>query len=61
MQGSNRVEPAPDRRFELAALPATELLKGYAEGRFTPVDVIEEVVGALEVTDALCNVVVTDM
>lgn len=61
MQGSNRVEPAPDRRFELAALPATELLKGYAEGRFTPVDVIEEVVGALEATDALCNVVVTDM
>ena len=61
MAGSNRVEPAPDRRFELAALPATDLLKGYAEGRFTPVDVIEEVVGALEVTDALCNVVVTDM
>lgn len=61
MEGSHRVEPAPDRRFELAALPATELLKGYAEGRFTPVDVVEEVVGALEATDALCNVVVTDM
>ena len=61
MEGSNRVEPAPDRRFELAALPATDLLKGYAEGRFTPVDVIEEVVAALESTDALCNVVVTDM
>ena len=53
---------SPDTgRFELAALPATELLKGYADGSFTPVDVIEDVIAALEATDAVCNVVVTDM
>ena len=47
--------------FELARLPATDLIKGYRSGRFTPVDVIDEVIGALQATDALCNVVVTDM
>ncbi|MBN9021417.1 MAG: amidase [Rhizobiales bacterium] len=54
-------EPAPAGSHELALLPATELLKGYAEGRFTPVDVVEDVIGALKATDALCNIVVTDM
>jgi aspartyl-tRNA(Asn)/glutamyl-tRNA(Gln) amidotransferase subunit A len=47
--------------FDLARLPATDLIAGYRSGRFTPVDVIDEVIGALETTDALCNVVVTDM
>lgn len=47
--------------FALARLPATELLAGYRARRFTPVDVVEDVIGALEATDALCNVVVTDM
>ena len=47
--------------FDLARLPATDLIAGYRSGRFTPVDVIDEVIGALEATDALCNVVVTDM
>ena len=47
--------------FDLARLPATDLLAGYRSGRFTPVDVIDEVIAALEATDALCNIVVTDM
>ena len=47
--------------FDLARLSATDLIAGYRAGRFTPVDVIDEVIGALEATDALCNVVVTDM
>jgi aspartyl-tRNA(Asn)/glutamyl-tRNA(Gln) amidotransferase subunit A len=47
--------------FPLARLPATELLEGYRTRRFTPVEVIDDVIGALEATDALCNVVVTDM
>jgi aspartyl-tRNA(Asn)/glutamyl-tRNA(Gln) amidotransferase subunit A len=54
-------EPPSARRFDLAALPATELLAGYAAKRFTPVDVVEDVIAALEATDAVCNVVVTDM
>lgn len=54
-------EPPSVARFELAALPATELLAGYAAKRFTPFDVVEDVIAALEATDALCNVVVTDM
>lgn len=54
-------EPPSAGSFELAALPATELLEGYADKRFTPLDVVEDVIAALEATDALCNVVVTDM
>jgi aspartyl-tRNA(Asn)/glutamyl-tRNA(Gln) amidotransferase subunit A len=42
-------------------LPATDLIAGYRSDAFTPVDVVEEVIGALKATDALCNVVVTDM
>lgn len=49
------------RAFELARLPATDLAAGYRAGTFTPVDVIDDVIGALETTNALCNVVVTDM
>jgi len=44
---------------ELARLPATDLLDGYRHGNFTPLDVIEEVIGALLKTDELCNVMVT--
>jgi aspartyl-tRNA(Asn)/glutamyl-tRNA(Gln) amidotransferase subunit A len=46
---------------ELARLSAGELLAGYAAGTFTPSDVIEEVIEALEDTDAICNVMVTPM
>ena len=61
MADVDSADPADTGRFELAALPATELLSGYADGRFTPVDVVEDVIAALEATDAACNVVVTDM
>jgi aspartyl-tRNA(Asn)/glutamyl-tRNA(Gln) amidotransferase subunit A len=44
---------------ELARLSAVELLEGYRTRRFTPRDVIEDVISALEVTNASCNVVVT--
>lgn len=52
--------PAP-RIGELARLSATELVDGYRSGGFTPTDVVEEVVAALEQTDAVCNVMVEPM
>ena len=61
MADVDSADPANTGRFELAALPASELLNGYADGSFTPVDVVEDVIAALEATDAVCNVVVTDM
>jgi aspartyl-tRNA(Asn)/glutamyl-tRNA(Gln) amidotransferase subunit A len=45
----------------LARLSAREILAGYRARRFSPRDVIDEVIAALDRTDALCNVVVTDM
>ena len=36
---------------ELAKLSAVELLEGYRTRRFTPRDVIEDVISALEVTN----------
>lgn len=46
---------------ELARLSATELVDGYRGGGFTPADVVEEVIAALEQTDAVCNVMVEPM
>jgi aspartyl-tRNA(Asn)/glutamyl-tRNA(Gln) amidotransferase subunit A len=46
---------------ELAKLSAVDLLEGYRAGRFTPRDVIEDVIAALQATQAACNVVVTPM
>jgi aspartyl-tRNA(Asn)/glutamyl-tRNA(Gln) amidotransferase subunit A len=43
----------------LARLSAVEMLEGYRDKRFTPRDVIEDVIAALERTNASCNVVVT--
>src|SRR5271170_492616 len=45
----------------LARLSATQILDGYRAGDFTPRDVIDEVIVALEDTDALCKVMTTDM
>lgn len=45
----------------LAKLSAHELLDGYRTGAFTPRDVIEDVIAALEQADETCNVVVTPM
>ena len=56
--GSARVDGAVDTN-ELARLSAVELLDGYRAKRFTPRDVIEDVISALERTNASCNVVVT--
>ncbi len=45
----------------LARLSARQILDGYRAGHFSPRDVVEEVIASLESTDALCNVMVTDM
>lgn len=45
----------------LARLPATELVDGYREGRFSPTEVVEDVIAALVQVDALCNIMVTPM
>ena len=39
-------------RQSLARLSALELLDGYRCGRFTPRDVVDEVIAALESTDS---------
>jgi len=57
---SNQID-APPQTFELARLSAVDLIAGYRAGKFTPVDVIDDVINALKATDELCNVVVTDM
>jgi aspartyl-tRNA(Asn)/glutamyl-tRNA(Gln) amidotransferase subunit A len=61
-----RQPPAPSRPLtsgvgDLARLPATELLAGYARGRFTPSDVIEQVIAALQAADRACGVIATPM
>ncbi len=56
--GSARADGAVDVN-ELARLSAVELLDGYRAKRFTPRDVIEDVIAALELTNASCNVIVT--
>ena len=45
----------------LARLSAHQILEGYRSGRFSPRDVVDEVIAALESTDALCKVIATDM
>jgi aspartyl-tRNA(Asn)/glutamyl-tRNA(Gln) amidotransferase subunit A len=45
----------------LARLSAARMLAGYRTGKFTPREVIDEVIAALEATDSLCNVMATDM
>ncbi len=45
----------------LARLSATQMLDGYRTGDFTPRDIVDEVIGALKDTDALCKVMTVDM
>jgi aspartyl-tRNA(Asn)/glutamyl-tRNA(Gln) amidotransferase subunit A len=45
----------------LARLSVADLLEGYRARRFTPSEVIEDVIAALAATDASCNIVVTPM
>ncbi|RWO47472.1 MAG: amidase [Mesorhizobium sp.] len=46
---------------DLARLSAVDMVAGYRAGRFDPVDVIEDTVCSLRRTDAVCNIVVTDL
>lgn len=50
-----------DAAGSLARLPAIALLEGYRTGAFTPADVVEDVIAALERTQARCAVMVTPM
>lgn len=52
---------APPRIGPLARLSATELIAGYRERRFSPSEVVEDVIDALAATDERCNVMVTPM
>jgi aspartyl-tRNA(Asn)/glutamyl-tRNA(Gln) amidotransferase subunit A len=52
------VRAAPE---SLARLSAQQILDGYRAGRFTPRDVIDEVIAALETTDVQCKVIATDL
>lgn len=61
MEQPRRPAAARAEAFPLARMTAVDLLDGYRRKAFTPSDVVEDVIGALEAADALCNIVVTDM
>ena len=54
-------EEAPPPIGTLARLSASELLAGYRDRRFSPSEVVEEVIDALTATQTRCNVMVTPM
>ena len=58
--GSDRTAfpPAPTG---LGALSATEIMAGYRRKAFTPRDVVDDTIAALEATDEACNAVATPM
>lgn len=58
--GSGRAAfpPAPTG---LGALSATEIMAGYRRKTFTPRDVVDDTIAALEATNETCNAVVTPM
>ena len=45
----------------LARLSAQQIVEGYRTKQFSPRDVIDETITALESTDALCKVIATEM
>ena len=45
----------------LGRLSAQQILDGYRTKQFSPRDVIDDVIVALESTDSLCKVMTTDM
>lgn len=45
----------------LAQMPASRLLDGYASGAWTPTEVVEAVIGAIERSDAELNIVATPL
>jgi aspartyl-tRNA(Asn)/glutamyl-tRNA(Gln) amidotransferase subunit A len=61
MNGSKTISDALGAAKPLARLSAVELLAGYEAQRFTPRDVIEDVIRALEGAHAACQVMVTPM
>jgi aspartyl-tRNA(Asn)/glutamyl-tRNA(Gln) amidotransferase subunit A len=61
MQVASAANSGAQSGDRLARLTVRQMIVGYRAGSFTPVDVIDDVISALEVTDASCNVVVTDM
>lgn len=52
---------APPDIGELARLSAFDLIEGYRARRFSPTEVVEQVIAALGTTDDLCNVMATPM
>ncbi len=56
--GRTAFPPAPTG---LGALSATEIIAGYRRKAFTPRDVIDDTIAALEATNEACNAVVTPM
>ncbi|MBB4262852.1 MULTISPECIES: amidase [unclassified Bradyrhizobium] len=56
--GRTAFPPAPTG---LGALSATEIMAGYRRKAFTPRDVIDDTIAALEAADETCNAVVTPM
>ncbi len=44
-----------------ARMPAIALMEGYQNGDFSPSEVVDDVICALEATDAVCGVIVTEM
>ena len=61
MEGTKASNDALAAANPLARLSAVELLAGYKARSFTPRDVLEDVIGALEDVDAACRVMVTPM
>ena len=55
---SSGAQAAPQ---SLARLSARRILEGYRARQFSPRDVVDEVIAALESTDAVCNVMAIDM
>lgn len=56
--GRTAFPPAPTG---LGALSATEIMAGYRRKTFTPRDVVDDTIAALEATHEACNAVVTPM
>lgn len=61
MSAIQQARATAPRIGELARLSAADLVEGYRRGHFMPTDVAEEVIAALEQTDAVCNVMVEPM
>jgi aspartyl-tRNA(Asn)/glutamyl-tRNA(Gln) amidotransferase subunit A len=61
MNGLSQTTAAHNAPQSLARLSAVQMLDGFRAGHFTPRDVVDDVIASLESTDALCNVMATEM